>query len=74
VLRQEGRTSGHGALDGTGAADEVEPGETDVSTASEVLFVTAGVAGVEAGGAGVNVVGGASVHLVHTVTVDVTTV
>ncbi len=82
MLRQEGRTSGQGALDGTGAADETEPGKTDVDTAADVLFVivagdsgeVAGGAGVVPGGAGVKVVGGASVHFVQIVFIEVTTV
>lgn len=68
-------------MGGTGAADETEPGKTEVGTAADVLSVTvvSGTGDVAGGaevvtGAGVNVVGGASVHFVHTVTVEVTTV
>lgn len=82
VLRQEGRTSGQGASDGTGAADETEPGRTDVGTSADEVSVTVvsgerGVATdarVVADGAGVKVVGGASVHFVQSVTVEVITV
>lgn len=56
VLRQEGRTSGQGASDGTGAADETEPGRTDVGTSADEVPVTVvsgerDVAGVVADGA-----------------------
>jgi hypothetical protein len=75
VLRQEGRTWGQGALEGDGRADEVEAGRTELSTGVEVRDVTVvGCSGVDAGGAGVRVVGGASVHFLQTVAVDVTTV
>ena len=82
VLRQEGRTSGQGASDGTSAADETEPGRTDVGTSADEVPVTvvsgerdvATDAGVVADGAGVKVVGGASVHFVQTVAVDVMTI
>lgn len=82
MLRQEGRTSGQGASDGTGAADETEPGRTEVGISADEVPVTvvsgergvATVAGVVADGAGVKVVGGASVHFVQTVTVEVMTV
>lgn len=97
MLRQEGKTSGQGALDGSGAADEEEPGETVIGTETEpgntdvdteaepgktdvgteigALSVTVvGVAGLVLGCPGIKVVGGASVHFVHTVTVEVRTV
>jgi hypothetical protein len=68
VLRQEGRTSGQGAFDGIDAADETGAGRTEVGTVGDVISVAVVT------GAGTNVVGGASVHLVQTVTVEVTTV
>lgn len=83
VFRQDGRTSGHGALDASaGSSDGPDPGETDVAAGTEELSVivdsgegiVAGNAGIEVADAGVKVVGGASVHLVQTVAVDVMTV
>ena len=83
MFRQDGRTSGQGALEASaGSSDEPDPGKTVVGTGRDVLSVivdsgetvVAGNAGVEVAAAGVRVVGGASVHLVHTVAVDVMTV
>lgn len=84
VLRQEGRSSGQGALGagGEGAGDEAVSGRTEVGTGAEVVSViassgdrdVAGSAEVKVAGTGVKVVAGASVHLVQIVCVDVTTV
>lgn len=75
MLRQEGRTSGQGAFDGTGTLDESEPGRIDVAAAGDVDSVTPGVgARLVVSRADVKVVGGASVHCLQTVIVEVTTV
>ena len=55
--------------------DDTGPGKTDVGTLADLLSViVVSGAGVVADGAGVKVVGGALVHFVHTVAVEVMTV
>ena len=93
VLRQDGRTDGHGAFGGGpagGAEDEAASTDVEIEPAggAKVVVVDVPGAGDEFGGPerdgpdGVNgggawevrVFGGAAVHLVHTVWVEVMTV